>query len=184
MEDPLMYYESYWDRLNFFELNSTQRRVERYRLIYTWKSLNGLAPSLGMTWNMNSSNRNGKTLNISNMKSDTQAHKTLRMNTIQHEGVKLMNCIPKEIRNFIGKLESFKLLLDSFLMLLPDQPETEYLKQEAVDQDGSPSNSIYDWIRKLHINWKPSIDLVCINSCYVSKLAHDNSGGRHSQTPC
>ena len=108
----------------------------------------------------------------------------MRRKSIQYEGVKFINVLPTEIRNFIGKLESFKSLLDSFLTLLPDQPEREYLKPEAVDQDGSPSNSIYDWIRKLQINWKPSIDLVCINSCYVSKLAHDISGGRHSQTPC
>ena len=69
MEDPLpsftkkgkdMFYENYQDRLNYFKLNSTQRRVERYRLIYKWKSLNWLAPSLGMTWNMNLNNRNGK----------------------------------------------------------------------------------------------------------------------------
>ena len=41
---------NYWDRLKIFKLSSAQRRVERYRLIYTWKSLNGLASSLGINW--------------------------------------------------------------------------------------------------------------------------------------
>ena len=44
----------YWTRLKRLNLQSIQRRLERFTIIYTWKSLEGLAPSLGMQWNSNS----------------------------------------------------------------------------------------------------------------------------------
>jgi len=42
---------NYWDRLVFLKLNSIERRMEWFRIIYTWKSMNGSVPSLGFnTW--------------------------------------------------------------------------------------------------------------------------------------
>ena len=35
----------YWERLKVLKMNSQQRRFERYRIIYTWKILEGLAPN-------------------------------------------------------------------------------------------------------------------------------------------
>ena len=43
---------NYWDRLKAFNLFSFQRGVESYRVIYTWKSFDGLAPPLGLIWNI------------------------------------------------------------------------------------------------------------------------------------
>ena len=40
---------NYWERLRLFRLNSNQRRMERYRVIYIWKSLYGYVPSLGLS---------------------------------------------------------------------------------------------------------------------------------------
>ena len=39
----------YWERLSSFKLYSLQRRRERYRIIYTWKILEGLVPNVGTT---------------------------------------------------------------------------------------------------------------------------------------
>ena len=39
---------NYWQRLKELKMNSEQRRLERYRVIYTWKVLQGLAPNLGV----------------------------------------------------------------------------------------------------------------------------------------
>ena len=44
---------NYWERLKAFNLSSIQRRVERYRIIYSWKSLNGLGSEVeqqGSVW--------------------------------------------------------------------------------------------------------------------------------------
>ena len=44
-----MYGLNYWQRLEKVKLSSINRRVERFRIFYTWKSLNGKVPSLGFT---------------------------------------------------------------------------------------------------------------------------------------
>ena len=36
---PSVKHLSYWERLKELKMNSEQRRIERYRLIYTWKVL-------------------------------------------------------------------------------------------------------------------------------------------------
>ena len=90
------------------------------------------------------SRRTGRTLQIPKVKGVSSSVKTLRRETIQFEGVRLMNCIPREIRNFIGNLDTFKKLLDSFQCLIPDQLETEILKPEVTDCEESPSNYIND----------------------------------------
>ena len=40
---------NYWQRLSHFKLFSSERRIERYRVTYISKSLNGLVPSRGLT---------------------------------------------------------------------------------------------------------------------------------------
>ena len=151
----------YWDRLKTFKLQSAQRRVERYRIIYTWKSLNGLAPSLGLKWKLSGDNgRSGRVLEVSKVTGNSDGLKTLRRETIQHEGVKLLNILPNEIRNFSGKIASFKSLLDDYLSLFDDNPETETLKSPIVDCDGVSTNSIYYWCLKVSTNWKPKLSLV------------------------
>ena len=39
---------NYWERLNVLKNNSQQRRFERYRILYTWMILEGLAPNCGV----------------------------------------------------------------------------------------------------------------------------------------
>ena len=46
------------------------------------------------------------------MTGSTLGLKTMRRKSIQYEGVKLVNVLPTGIRNFVGKLENFKSLLD------------------------------------------------------------------------
>ena len=40
--------KNYWERLKTMKLNSMQRRIERYKIIYTWKVLEGLVPNCGI----------------------------------------------------------------------------------------------------------------------------------------
>ena len=59
---------SYRDRLKAFQLSSVQRRIERYRIVYTWKSLNGFAPSLGIQWSDCEGGRTGRVLEARKVK--------------------------------------------------------------------------------------------------------------------
>ena len=40
--------ENYWMRLCSLKINSQQRRLEKYRIIYTWKALEGIVPECGV----------------------------------------------------------------------------------------------------------------------------------------
>ena len=135
-----------------------------------------------MKWNETSSRRNGRVLRIPKVEGVSESLKNLRRNSIQHYGVKLLNILPKEIRNFMGKPEAFKSLLDSYLSKIPDQPETECMKPDALDYNSSPSNSVYDWCNRLNIDWTPNIELVEEGEGYMCKHSYNLSMGRHSQT--
>ena len=156
----------YWSRLKEFKLTSTQRRLERYRILYTWKSLNGFAPPLGLEWSMSSLGRSGRTLAVEKVAGSTEGLKMRRRKSIQFEGVRLLNVLPSELRNFAGKVADFKGLLDNFLDNVPDEPWTDSLLPGAQDIDGKSSNSIYDWVRTGRISWKVPRKLVYYNQCY------------------
>ena len=42
-----MYKLNYWEHLEVFRLLSIERRTERYKILYIWKSVNNLVPLLG-----------------------------------------------------------------------------------------------------------------------------------------
>ena len=48
---------NYWQRLQFLKMYSQQRRMERYRIIYTWKILEGLVPNCGLKCTTNEAER-------------------------------------------------------------------------------------------------------------------------------
>ena len=87
-----------------------------------------ICPPLGIKWSQSVTGRSGRVLETQKVKGLTEGQKTLRRRTIQFEGVKLVNILPPPVRNFSGKLETFKLLLDSFLELVPDEPPTQTLR--------------------------------------------------------
>ena len=45
---PEVNHLNYWERLSHLKMYSQQRRAERYRIIYTWKVLEGLLPNCGI----------------------------------------------------------------------------------------------------------------------------------------
>ena len=42
----------WWTRLSHLQMLSQQRRLERYRVIYTWKVIEGLVPNCGLEADM------------------------------------------------------------------------------------------------------------------------------------
>ena len=127
---------------------SQQRRMERYRIIYTWKILEGLAPNCGLT--LQPPGRRGRELRVLPLKGKTSI-KTLRTQSFQVNGPQLFNSLPVNIRN-ISKVsvEEFKGKLDEFLMKIPDEPKVEGLTPGACNQwTAAPSNSRLDQIRRV-----------------------------------
>ena len=53
---------NYWDRLSALKLYSQERRMERYRIIYVWKIIEGIAPNVGIETHM--STRHGRLCKI------------------------------------------------------------------------------------------------------------------------
>ena len=45
---PALRGNNYWEKLKIMKMISLQRRQERYRIIYIWKILEGIAPNCGI----------------------------------------------------------------------------------------------------------------------------------------
>ena len=53
---------NHWERLRVLKMYSQERRLERYRIIYTWKVLEGLVPNCGLSFTTN--DRRGRLASI------------------------------------------------------------------------------------------------------------------------
>ena len=68
---------------------------------------------------------------------------------IRHQGVIIYSSLPEYIMRHEGSPESFKSVLDEYLMTIPDQPEVGGLIPGARTLTGKSSNSILDWPRSM-----------------------------------
>lgn len=139
----------YWSRLKTLSLYSTQRRTERYQIIYLWKIIEGLAPNLSANEVCTKlSDRRGRYCIVPKLKRSECSNKikTIRENTFGIHATVLYNCLPKHIRDITGvRVETFKLHLDKLLSKIPDQPSvTGYAGQRAA-----ATNSITDQIQHI-----------------------------------
>ena len=86
-------------------------------------------------------------------KGDCLQYKTLKENSLIIEGGKLYHNLPKDIRDFNGKFEHFKLILERFLGLLPDKPHMDKeLIPAATNMGMKPSSAIKHWIQTLRLH--------------------------------
>ena len=111
-------------------------------MIYTWKIMEGLTPNCGVNWSQ-PTDRNGRLCKIPKLKSATSVQ-TMRSHSFQVSGPRLFNAMPKAIRNKKNCcLEHFKLLLDTYLEMVPDEPKTPSLIPCATNLlSGKQTNSI------------------------------------------
>ena len=140
---------NYWERLKVLKINSQQRRFERYRILYTWKILEGLAPNCGVV--ESTTDRAGRQCSVPTLKTKSrQKIKTLRNQSFQVNGPQLFNTLPKYIRNMSNcSVTDFKEKLDQYLTVIPDQPLIGNLIPATCDLYSlSPSNSLIDQIRE------------------------------------
>ena len=134
---PSVKHLPYWDRLKELRMNSQQRRLERYKIIYTWKILQGLVPNCGVEVASSNEHRLGRLCRIPELqKQSPLSVKTLREASFQVSGPRLLNCLPKQLRNLTSlSLDEFKERLDLVLTTVPDEPR-------AGSLGGWPSNSL------------------------------------------
>ena len=140
---------SYWDRLKKLKMLSQERRMERYRIIYTWKILEGKSPNCGLE--SKNHERLGRLCIIPQIKATSRkAIQTLMENSFQIKGPKLFNCLPKQIRNKRGcSVEELKVALDTFVEQIPDELKSDgYIPTALNEVTAKPSNSILDQCAK------------------------------------
>ena len=117
---------NYWGRLQHLNLYSLERRHDRYKVIYVWKIINGLAPNIDIeTAKISTYNhiRRGKLCYVPLLNNRSRASvRTIKEASFPVDASKTFNQLPILLRNFEGNLEAFKSRLDKFLATVPDTP--------------------------------------------------------------
>ena len=135
---------NYWERLKLAQMQSQERRLERYRIIYVWKILEGFVPNCGIETITNE--RLGRFCKLPPLKKCPTKVSKLRENSFQIKGPQLFNSLPKEIREKTKcSLDDFKTLLDLHLSRIPDEPNipgTDYTPSGVNLFDAKPTNSL------------------------------------------
>ena len=144
---PELAHLDYWSRLRALKMYSQQRHLERYRIIYAWKIIEGLAPNCGIT--VQPSGRRGRELQVPQLRGKPGVQ-SLRSQSFQVHGPQLFNSLPKAIRDVTKvSVDDFKEKLDNFLHKIPDEPNVEGLTPGACNLwTAAPSNSIVDQARR------------------------------------
>ena len=136
--------ESYSERLESLGLQSQERRVERFKVLYIRKMICGIVPNLGV---MVVDSRWGPIVEVSRSNRGTDHTKSLVDRSLLVEGSRLYNSIPRRIREFKGTYLGFKNCVDRLLLSVPDCPREVGAEPMARNGDGQPSNSLKDWMK-------------------------------------
>ena len=151
---------NYWERLSHMKLQSSERRSERYKILYLWKTLHGMAPSLGVQFNSDLGSRSGVTLKIPPKSGSKESVQTLKDRFFTTFGPKLFNSLPDWVRAETESFDKFKCGVDLFLEKVPDKPVLGGYYTPNWSRNGRQSNSIVDWIRNYPDLLDPAPDLV------------------------
>ena len=146
---PALKEMNYWARLNHLKMYSQERRMERYRIFYVWKILEGYAPNCGIEITAENK-RLGRKCKIPKLVTNGRKYiQTLRESSFQTNGARLFNSLPKKIREIRRDKELFKIELDKFLSSVPDQPKLGGLVPTAVCRvTAKQCNSLISWIQE------------------------------------
>ena len=131
---------SYWEKLEFLQMYSIERRLERYRIIYAWKILESRAPDCGIMVTHTEESRLGRRCG---------PRQTIRRGgdrwaqTFQVQAPRLFNATPKHVRNLTKcSTEDFKKSLDEYLSSVYDEPAFAGCVPRGIGEDGRASNSV------------------------------------------
>ena len=108
----------YWTALKHMKMISIQRKLERYRVIYSWKILENKVPNFGLVTVQNSEQtRNARHFEIK-MATGKAGIRNLREQSYQSHGPKLFNAMPAYLRKMT------KISQDDFKTELDPRPTT------------------------------------------------------------
>ena len=112
-----------WERLEFLDLQSLQRRRERYVLIHMFKIWKGLAPN-GPGFDFRDTPRSGPRAVIPKFNHRAQrSASTMFENSFSVHGAKLWNTLPKGAKE-AGSVDELKVVLGEHLRGIADRPPT------------------------------------------------------------
>ena len=130
--------------------------MERYRILYMWKVLEGIVPNCGVN-TAPYNKRWRKKVNIPGLKRNgRRAIQTMRENSFQINWARLFNSLPMKLRNMKCYQEDFKIAMENHLSSVPDQPQMGSLVPSATDQLSCwQSNSLLAWAT--HDQWHSDV---------------------------
>ena len=138
----------YWDRLKEIKLYNINRRIERYKIIYSHKIMSGTVHNCGLSWKNNSTS--GLLFDMCGVK---EYAKSLREQSFLYIGPRLHNILPRYMRdNISASSNEWKVSLDELLQLIPDTPIITEAVPGLCNHNSQPTNSIVYWIPHLHLD--------------------------------
>lgn len=121
-----MYNKSYIEVLKLLGMYSLERRRDRYRVIYTWKMLEGIVPETSLQ--SYSSTRRGRLIKINRIVCNDQAFTNFAATA--------WNELPRSIRDLTNvSVDTFKSHLDKYLSLLEDNPHIQNERYRRCGND-------------------------------------------------
>ena len=113
----------------------------------------GMVPSLKFKiWNHP---RKGKLIIMEKNSGRIQSLRTVKDKSIFVQGPKIFNALPRCIREWEGSFDTFKIIVDCFLTLLPDRPCLTGYTSQNKDLYRNQTNEIVHWIRNKNLSeWK------------------------------
>ena len=113
----------YWERLAVLNLQSLQRRRERYAVIHMWKIYNGLVPN-GIGLEFTETSRHGPRAILPGFNYRAQrAISSQYENSFSVRGPMLWNTLPRNVKES-GSINELKATLGEHLKSFPDRPPT------------------------------------------------------------
>lgn len=113
---------NYYSRLKKLKLYSSQRRRDRYHILYIFKIIHGKVPNPGISFKW--SPRRGKVLTYPTVTSQSSKAATLLHHSFTRRAPRLFNALPQCLRNLPAdtSADTLKSKLDKFLQTIPDEP--------------------------------------------------------------
>ena len=113
---------NYYCKLKKLKIYSSQRRRDRYHILYIFKIIHGKVPNPGISFKW--SPRRGKVLTYPTVTSQSSKAATLLHHSFTRRAPRLFNALPQCLRNLPSdtSADTLKSKLDKFLQTIPDEP--------------------------------------------------------------
>ena len=113
---------NYYQRLKSLKLYSSERRRDRYNILYIFKIIHCKVPNPGISFKW--SPRRGKVLSYPSVRCQPSKAATLLYHSFTRRAPRLFNALPQYLRNIPANTaaDTIKAQVDKFLQKVPDEP--------------------------------------------------------------